>query len=71
MVRREEVAHYGVAISRAELVGMIPQKALMESAKYYLQLDEMLDEQVLEYRLHEGQEEVDVTPHAFLAGVAS
>jgi len=43
----------------------------MESAKYYLQLDEMLDEQVLEYRLHEGQEEVDITPHPFLEGVAS
>jgi glutamate formiminotransferase/formiminotetrahydrofolate cyclodeaminase len=53
MVRRE-AARCGVAITRAELVGMIPQKALMESAKYYLQLDEMLDEQVLEYRLHEA-----------------
>lgn len=70
MVRRE-AARFGATITKAELVGMIPQKALMESAKYYLQLDDMLDEQVLEYRLHESQETVDLTPHAFLEGVAS
>ncbi len=68
---RREAAHYGLVITKAELVGMVPQKALMESAKYYLQLDDMLDEQVLEYRLHENQEEPDITPHAFLEAVAS
>ena len=70
MVRRE-AAHYGLAITRAELVGMIPQKALMDSAKYYLQLDEMTDDQVLEYRLQEKQDETDVTPYSFLEAVAS
>ena len=69
MVRRE-AAHYGLTITKAELVGMIPQKALMESAKYYLQLDEMKDEQVLEYRLQDD-EETSTTPHAFIEAVAS
>lgn len=70
MVRRE-AAHYGLTITKAELVGMVPQKALMESAKYYLQLSEMADEQVLEYRLNESEAESDSTPHPFLAAVAS
>ena len=71
MVRRE-AARYGLTITKAELVGMIPQKALMESAKYYLQLDEMvMEEQVLEYRLQENKDEADSTPYAFLEAVAS
>ena len=70
MVRRE-AAHYGLSITKAELVGMIPQKALMESAKYYLQLDEMDDEQVLEYRLREDEGEADITPYPFLEAVAA
>ena len=75
---RREAAHYGLAITKAELVGLTPQKALMEAAKWYLQLDDMLDEQVLEYRLYEaaGEEgETDVTadivPHAFLEATAA
>ncbi len=68
---RQEAAHYGLTITKAELVGMIPQKALMESAKYYLQLDEMADDQVLEYRLHQEQEDEDPTPYPFLEAVAS
>ncbi|WP_420643089.1 glutamate formimidoyltransferase [Candidatus Leptofilum sp.] len=71
MVRRE-AARYGLTITKAELVGMIPQKALMESAKYYLQLDDLvMDEQVLEYRLQETETEADSTPYAFLEAVAS
>jgi glutamate formiminotransferase/formiminotetrahydrofolate cyclodeaminase len=50
MVRRE-AAQRGLTITRAELVGLIPQKALLESAKWYLQLDELQDNQVLELRL--------------------
>ena len=70
MVRRE-AAHYGLTITQAELVGMIPQKALMESAKYYLQLDEMADEQILEYRLQEAEAETDTTPYSLLEAVAA
>ncbi|MCA9919418.1 MAG: glutamate formimidoyltransferase, partial [Anaerolineales bacterium] len=71
MVRRE-AAHYGLMITKAELVGMIPQKALMDSAKYYLQLDELnMAEQVLEYRLQETKDEADHTPYAFLDAVAA
>lgn len=49
---RREAAQYGLMITHAELVGLIPQKALLESAKWYLQLADLPDEQVLELRLH-------------------
>ncbi len=55
MVRRE-AARYGLAIAKAELVGLTPQKAFMDTAKWYLQMEGMEDNQVLEYKL---QEEAD------------
>ena len=48
---RREAERYGVGIRFAELVGMIPQKALVDAARYYLQLDRMTDEQIIENRL--------------------
>ena len=48
---RREAARHGLMITRAELVGLIPQKALLESAKWYLQIDDLQEEQVLELRL--------------------
>lgn len=50
MVRREAV-RYGVAPVRSELVGMLPQQALLDAACWYLQLDGFSAEQVLENRL--------------------
>ena len=71
MVRRE-AARYGLTITKAELVGLTPQKAFMDTAKWYLQVDGMEDNQVLEYRL---QEEADasseITLEAFLSDVAA
>lgn len=51
---RREAARYGVAITRAELVGLIPQKALVDAAQWYLQLDNLHDNQILENRLQAG-----------------
>lgn len=76
MVRRE-AARYGCTITKAELIGLTPQKALMDTAKWYLQLDDMKDNQVLEYRLAETQNEQqkaslsDMIPHAFLQATAA
>ncbi|MBE2233764.1 MAG: glutamate formimidoyltransferase [Anaerolinea sp.] len=50
MVRRE-AARYGAAVTRSELVGMLPQQALMDAACWYLQLDGFKPDQVLENRL--------------------
>jgi glutamate formiminotransferase/formiminotetrahydrofolate cyclodeaminase len=48
---RREAARYGVAIHHSELVGLIPQEALVETARWYLQLDQFEPEQILEQRL--------------------
>ena len=50
MVKRE-AAQYGLTVTRAELVGIVPQKALLDSAKWYLQLDRLQDDQILELGL--------------------
>jgi glutamate formiminotransferase/formiminotetrahydrofolate cyclodeaminase len=74
MVRRE-AAHHGLSITRAELVGLIPQKALVEAAKWYLQLDDLGDAQVLENRLQEpaagGPARPSNSPEGFIDAVAA
>ncbi len=49
---RREAQRYGVGIHHSELVGLIPQEALIEAARWYLQLDQFEPEQVLETRLY-------------------
>lgn len=50
MIRREAM-RYGVGVHHSELVGLIPQEALIEAARWYLQLDQFEPEQVLEAKL--------------------
>lgn len=49
---RREAARYGVMIHHAELVGLIPQTALVDAAVWYLQLDQFKPEQILEQKLY-------------------
>jgi len=51
MIRRE-AERYGVGIHHSELVGLIPQEALVDAAVWYTQLDAFDKEQVLESRLY-------------------
>ncbi len=51
-IRREAKKHH-VQIHHSELVGLIPQAALTDIAKWYLQLEDFQPEQVLEQRLYE------------------
>src|SRR5262245_27014586 len=46
-----EAAAYGVSIVESELVGLIPEDALLDAARFYLRLHGMHDDQVLERRL--------------------
>jgi glutamate formiminotransferase/formiminotetrahydrofolate cyclodeaminase len=48
---RREAARYGVSIHHSEVIGLIPQRALLEAAQWYLQIDGFKPEQVLENRL--------------------
>ncbi len=65
---RSEAARYGAAVTRSELVGLTPQEALLDAARWYLQL-ELAPEQVLEHRL--AAMEPDFTPTPFLDAVAA
>src|SRR5258706_9849087 len=51
---RREAQRYGVAIHHSELVGLIPQEALVDAAVWYTQLDAFDNEQILESRLFES-----------------
>jgi glutamate formiminotransferase/formiminotetrahydrofolate cyclodeaminase len=53
---RREAARYGVMIHHAELVGLIPQAALIDAAVWYLQLDQFSPDQVLEQKLFSLQQ---------------
>lgn len=46
-----EAKRYGVNVLGSEIVGLIPQQALMDCAAYYLQLEGFNGDQVLENRL--------------------
>ena len=50
MVKRE-AERYGVAVLESEIVGLIPQAALLAAAEYYLQIEGFKSSQVLENRL--------------------
>lgn len=72
MIRRE-AQRYGVGIHHSELVGLIPQQALVEAARWYLQLDQFEPGQILETRLAESAQEPapEVAREVFLEALAS
>jgi glutamate formiminotransferase len=46
-----EAKRYGVSVVGSEIIGLVPGRALIDSAAYYLQLENFHPEQVLENRL--------------------
>ncbi|MEB3198349.1 MAG: glutamate formimidoyltransferase [Candidatus Sericytochromatia bacterium] len=52
---RIEAARWGVRVTSSEIVGLVPQAALLESAAYYLQLEGYQPAMVLENKLQEAQ----------------
>ena len=72
MIRRE-AERYGTAIHHSELVGLIPQEALIDSAIWYLQLDQFSTEQILERKLETAEDEPadDGAGFTFLDALAS
>ena len=69
-VRKEAVRH-GVAIHHTELVGLIPQAALLDAALSYLQLEGFHPEQVLESRLFAAQGQGNAGRQVFLDELAA
>lgn len=70
---RREAQRYGVEIHHSELVGLIPQAALVDTAVWYTQMDQFEPEQILESRLYATQERMvpPVDPYVFLEVLAS
>jgi glutamate formiminotransferase len=51
---KREAAHFGASIARCELIGLIPQDALIDVALWYLHLPPEAKGQILEQRLAEA-----------------
>jgi glutamate formiminotransferase/formiminotetrahydrofolate cyclodeaminase len=71
---RREAQRYGVGIHHCELVGLIPQEALVDAAVWYTQLDGFDKEQILESRLYSSSAAADPsTPRSvsFIEDLAS
>lgn len=52
---KREAQRYGVNVVESEIVGLVPQAALVDCARFYLQLNEFKKEQILENRLVPAQ----------------
>lgn len=50
---RAEAARYGAVPTESEIVGLVPQDALLDAAEHYLQLNRFRRDQILERRLLE------------------
>jgi glutamate formiminotransferase / formiminotetrahydrofolate cyclodeaminase len=48
---RREAERYGVTVGSSEIVGLIPQKALEQTAEFYLRVENFKPEMILENRL--------------------
>src|SRR5262245_39823248 len=68
---REEAARRGAAISGCEVVGLIPEYALLDAAEHALQLESFRRDQVLELRLRQPPLTEAVSIAAFMDAVAS
>ena len=72
---RSEAARYGVSITESEVVGLVPQDALLDAAEHYLHLNRFRRDQVLETKLSAGagasEESADWLPTATLRAFAA
>lgn len=75
MIRRE-ASRFGVQVHHAELVGLVPNQAVVDAAVWYMQMDQFAPDQILETRLFDSppsqsQEEPQDASSAFLEALAS
>lgn len=68
---RTEARRHGVEVLRSELVGLIPQRALVDAAAWYLQLDGFEPDQMLETRLARSPEDPRPASPSFLERLAA
>ncbi len=71
---RREAQRYGVGIHHSELVGLIPQDALIDTAVWYTQMDQFEPAQILEARLYAARQSAtpeQTNPYTFISDLAS
>jgi len=66
-----EAARYGVAVTSTEIVGLVPNEALVKTAEFYLQLANFSKDQILEEKLQKASEAQKQTGGEFFNEVAS
>jgi glutamate formiminotransferase len=59
---RAEAARYGVLPTESEVIGLLPEDALLAAAEHYLQLNHFRRDQILERRLAARGEQPDAGP---------
>lgn len=65
---KREAARYGVTVTHTELVGLVPEQALVDAAQWYMQLDLFSPDQIIERKLATLDEGA---PLGFLEAVAA
>lgn len=55
MIQRE-AARYGTVIESSEIVGLVPQTTLLDAARWYLQIENLSSETLLETHIHRFQQ---------------
>ncbi|WP_353893373.1 glutamate formimidoyltransferase [Proteinivorax hydrogeniformans] len=50
---RAEAKRYGVSVVGTEVIGLVPQEALIDSLEYYMGIEEFKHDQILENRLYQ------------------
>ncbi|MCK4353322.1 glutamate formimidoyltransferase [candidate division WOR-3 bacterium] len=66
---KREAERYGIPVIGSEIVGVLPLQALVDTADWYLRLENFNSDQILEKKLWE--EEEDILPRKFIAELAS
>lgn len=56
---KREAARYGVMVTSSEIVGLVPNQALVDCSEWFLQLENFSNEQILEEKLQSAGGSVD------------
>jgi glutamate formiminotransferase / 5-formyltetrahydrofolate cyclo-ligase len=54
---RVEARRYGLAITRVDMIGLIPEQALIESAQYYMNVNDFSADKLLEKNIQKHLDE--------------
>jgi len=68
---KREAERYGTTLHHSELVGLIPQEALVDAAVWYTQMDQFEHAQILENKLQEDAGAGGANSYAFLDDLAA